>query len=238
MLETAILRLRAADETQKARSPLLSLCPDRQLATPLAVLGQTLLSRDVAAERAAAFAEGLARIAEAIGRNFPGNIFWDLDFVAATLSCLAEPRAMTTLADAIVELNDLFGSQTPIRFRYAHDFIYGFDWAKWVTRDPKNRKDVGPFTLEFLQSMRDRGSELLDLIAHDDPKYPKLPPGQDRNPFRFAREPAAEQLLHEDLARRGLLPVETWRVDAAPVWTRPFAELRDERARALGLETT
>jgi len=236
MLEAAIERLRAADEKLTERAPLLSLCPDRQSATPLVVLAGQLLPRDVAPELAGVFADGMSRIAEAIGRNFPGNIFWDLDFVAATLLSLPNPRAITTLADAIVEVHDLFGSQTTIRFRYAHDFIYGFDWAKWVARDPKSRKGFGPFTLEVLQSMRDRGGELLDLIAHDDAKYPQLLPGQDRNPFRFAREPGAEQRLHRDLARRGLLPVETWRVDAEPAWRRPYAKLRDERARELGLE--
>ena len=53
--------------------------------------------------------------------------------------------------------------------------------------------------------------------------------------FGFSREPEDELRLFRDLAARGLLPVEAWRLETAPTWDRPFTDLRAERARVLGL---
>ncbi|MCA9707587.1 MAG: aldo/keto reductase [Myxococcales bacterium] len=138
--------------------------------------------------------------------------------------------------EQIAALQDLFGQGTAIRFRYVHDFVYGFDWAKWVARDPAARASVGPFEPPFLAFMLERGHQLLQLIADGrDRKYPPLPDDRPRNPFGFSREPEAEIALHQSLAADGLLPVEAWRVDAQPRWDRPYAELRRQRALALGL---
>jgi hypothetical protein len=113
--------------------------------------------------------------------------------------------------------------------------LYGFDWAKWVAREPQARSIVGPFDAEFLRGMHQRGSELLELIAQDSEKYPTLSPGRDRNPFRFARDPGAEETLHRDLAQQNLLPLKAWSLSGDPVWDRPYAELRSQRASDLGL---
>ena len=129
----------------------------------------------------------------------------------------------------------LYGMRSPVRFQYVHDFTYGYDWAKWVRRSPRDRSHVGPFELDFLRYSRRRGHELLALIARDDAEYPSLPDDRPRNVFRFSRDPDEEILLLRDLASRDLLPVEAYRTDASPRWDRPFAELRDERALALGL---
>jgi hypothetical protein len=238
----ALDRLRATDVSLEARVTLSSLCPGRARATPLASLAEQLLPRNAPLEVAAAFAGSLSDIGEAIQRNFPGNLFWDLDFLAAWLLRIdgnAEPaeraHAMERAARAIVSLHNLFSHASRIQFRYAHDFLYGFDWAKWVARAPEARAHVEPFGLEFVHGMQQRGAEILALIARDDDKYPNINPGSDRNPFRFARDPRAEDLLHRDLAARGSLPLAAWSVAAEPVWDRPYAELRNERARALGL---
>ncbi|MEZ4231034.1 MAG: ferrochelatase [Polyangiaceae bacterium] len=232
--------LRAADEVLAASGVLRrSLCPERQLATSLLDLGARLRS-EIPRGCEGAFARGLASIARAELRNFPENIFWDFDYTASSLveeaSAAVEPaRHLTHACALIVELQDLFGSATEIRFRYGHDFIYGYDWAKWVRKDPAARRGVGPFDLEFLRFLHHRGHELLELIAEDDTKYPTLRTSEPRNPFEFSREPSAEAALHESLARDHLLPVESWRLDATPVWDRPFQRLRRERAEALGL---
>jgi hypothetical protein len=189
-----------------------------------------------------ALARGLASIAAAMRRAFPGNIFGDLDYLAASLWRGAQRAPQGPLpflreqCEQVATLQALFGQGTTIRFRYVHDFLYGFDWAKWVAREPNARSSVGPFDPEFLAFMGSRGHELLELIAQGrDPKYPPLPGGRPRNPFGFSREPAAEIALHQHLAREGLLPVEAWRIDAHPRWDRPFAELRRQQALRLGL---
>lgn len=232
-------RLAEAD-VRLASTPWRSLAPGRMRARALAEVGQQVLGhRDDAVARA--LAEALATIGLAMQRAFPQNIFGDLELLAAALwgQALAADEAVALLraqGRRIAELQALFGRGTPIRFRYVHDFVYGFDWAKWVAKDPTARAHVGPYDPVFLAFMERRGHELLELIAAGrDRKYPPLPDGRPRNPFGFSREPAAEIALHRELARTGLIPVEAWRVDARPQWDRPYAALRREVAERLGL---
>ncbi len=220
--------------------PVRSLAPGRGRATPLAQLGRALLTGGEGPAFANAFGRGLGALALAQLDAFPGNLFWDLDFVAATLLAqgreAADPAAdLDARFGLMAELQHLYGRHTPIGFSYVHDFTYGFDWAKWVGREPKQDGSVGPFDWDFLIYMRERAHELLDLIGRGDRKYPKLPPGEARNPFPFSRAPEAELLLFPELAQRGLVPVETWRMDAEPDCARPYHQLRVEVARELGL---
>ncbi len=196
-----------------------------------------LVTRD-APRWAAPLRDALAEIESAAAAAFPDNIFWDAELLAASLVRTGEAEgaaALAALARQIAALHAAYGRSTAIRFRYVHDFLYGFDWAKWIRRDPAERADVGPFERPFVEHMEQRADELLRLIAEDDRTYPTLPEGQVRNPFPFSREPADEALLLRDLAARGLVPVEAWDPDAAPRWDRPWAEIRVERARALGI---
>ncbi len=236
--------LARTDATLDARGVLRkTLAPSRPHATRLCDLAATLFAREPPAS--ARLAEGLTRtlgsVADVIVTNFPENIFWDVDFLVASLwrdAGRAGDRAEAHLdesAELVVELNALFGCHTDIRFRYTHDFIYGYDWAKWVKRDPAARASVGPFALRFLRALKGRARELLALIAEDDEKYGRLQGQAPRNPFGFSREPACEELLHRDLAAKHLLPIESWNIDALPAWDRPFPELRAGRAQALGL---
>ena len=114
--------------------------------------------------------------------------------------------------------------------------MYGYDWAKWVARDPARRDWVGPFDQEFLRYSRRRAGELFELIQRDDTRYPRLHDGGFRNPFGFSRQPAAETALFEDLAHDRLIPVEAWRIGAEPSWDRPFADLRLKRAERIEQE--
>lgn len=231
--------LQAADEELERRGVLRrSLCPTPRLATPLAVLGEALLP-ELPQRAEGAFTQALAAIALAELGSFPNNLFWDLDYLAMSLARQAltseQPaRLLGEVAAEVVALQRVFGGHE-IRFRYAHDFIYGYDWVKWVNKAPEERCGVGPFDLPFLRALHRRGEELLDLIEADDATYPRLRGPEARNPFGFAREPWAEERLHRSLAAEGSIPVESWRLDASPRWDRPYQRLRAERAQALGL---
>ncbi|MGB1014641.1 MAG: ferrochelatase, partial [Nannocystaceae bacterium] len=186
-----------------------------------------------------ALRDGLCALVRAQLANFPGNLFWDFDYLAIAVTrqacCQPDPRGHLEACFArMVELQTLFGQGTPIRFRYVHDFAYGYDWAKWVQRAPEKRQAVGPFDWDFLTYMHHRGHELLALIEADDSKYPRLRDTRSRNPFGFSREPEAERILHADLAARGLIPVANWDPNAAPTWKLDYASLRLERASVLG----
>lgn len=185
-------------------------------------------------------ATGVAELADAQRESFPDNLCCDLDFLVA--HTLRRARATARPADDVADrlgqvcrLQRLYGRDTAIRFSYVHDFVYGFDWAKWVGRDPDLRAGVGPFDTVFLDHLERRAHVMLGLIAVDDPVYGQIAEEQARNPFPFSREPAAELSLHRDLAARGLVPVAAWDPDANPTWHRAFATLRVERAAALGL---
>ena len=209
----------------------LTLDPSRERATSLEALHRSLVPRLADPGMEDALARGLVETASAIRRHFPDNLLWDFDALAAALVARCPDSASLLRAfEDVVALNALFGCETTIRFRYVHDFIYGFDWAKWVRRDPGARTGVGPFDAVFLTALLARGRELLELIAADDEKYPRLPDERARNPFVFSREPEDELRLHRALAAEGLVPVPAWRLDGTPTWDRPFADLRTARA--------
>lgn len=217
-------------------SPGVTLAPGRAAGRDLDEV--VALVTHEAPRWAAPLRDALAAIEQSAAAAFPDNIFWDAELLAASLVRTGEsdgPAALAELAHRIAGLHATYGRSTAIRFRYVHDFLYGFDWAKWIQRGPATRADVGPFERPFVEHMEQRAGELLCLIAEDDRTYPTLPEGQVRNPFPFSREPADEALLLRDLAARGLVPVEAWDPAAAPRWDRPYADLRIERARALGL---
>jgi len=211
-----------------------TLDPGRERATPTAALVPAPNDAAPSARRAA-LARGLFEVVEAWLENFPENIFWDLDLLARALWRLGEPIRIERRAGRIAELARGFGRQTAIRFQYVHDFSYGFDWARWVARDPEEREAVGPFDGAFLAHLEKRQAELLDLISKDDAQYPTLHGGQPRNPFGFSRTKPAERTLLRALAAEGAIPVQTWRPDGACTWDRPFARIREEKARELGL---
>ncbi|MGH1344707.1 MAG: ferrochelatase [Nannocystales bacterium] len=185
-----------------------------------------------------AFITGLVVAIDAMLVAFPDNLLWDLEGLAAKqleqARCSDDPaETLRHLWSRIAALQHLFGSQGPIRFRYIHDFVYGFDWAKWVAADPSCRAEVGPYDAAFIERMHRRGGELLELIAAGDSKYGPLEGPQARNPFGFSRTPADELALHRRLATQNALPVRAWDHSAKPDWQRPYAQLREEAAQAL-----
>lgn len=214
----------------------LTLNPNAERPTSLRALAETLTPGPLQQP----FANAIERVADAQLQAFPGNLFWDMDALAASLVRQArahhEPaQHLARLAGHVARLQRLFGADTAIHFRYVHDFIYGYDWAKWVKREPDTRADVGPFDEEFLIYSERRAGELMDLIAKNDAKYNQLPGGEARNPFGFSREPEDELRLFRDLAERELLPIRAWETDPPLDWSPSYLTLREERAEALGL---
>lgn len=214
----------------------LTLDSSRHEATPLSELVASLAGPEQLPQLAAA----ASAVAEAQLMSFPENLLWDFDFYLASIHARASESddysahlgKATTIT---VGLMRMYGQQSTIRFRYVHDFMYGFDWARWVRRDRGARAGVGPFSLEFLQQIETRGRDILTLIETDDAVYSKLSDAAPRNPFPFSREPDDELRLYRLLAERGCLPVEAWRLDARPDAGRDFDALREEAARRLGL---
>ncbi len=214
----------------------LTLDPCRPAATPLRELVASLAGHAEIEHLAAA----AVQVASAQLDNFPENLFWDFDRYLASVhehAAASKDYAASIEQSSLmtVGLMRLYGQQSKIRFRYVHDFMYGFDWARWVRRDPANRVGVDPFGTSFLSQSESRGRDILDLIEADDTWYPRLGDGVARNPFSFSREPEDELVLYRDLSARGLIPVQAWRIDAAPDWSRDFDALREARAKALRL---
>ena len=214
----------------------LTLDPDRSLATRLSDVVTALAEPPELRHLAAA----ASAVAEAQLQSFPENVLWDFDFYLASIHAEAcESPSYVAHLDRVMEITvglmRLHGQQSTIRFRYVHDFIYGFDWARWVRRDPGARLDTGPFSLRFLEQIETRGRDILTLIEADDAHYPKLSGPGARNPFSFSRDPDEELALYRRLAERGSIPVEAWRLDAQPDASRDFDRLREEAAESLGL---
>jgi hypothetical protein len=214
---------------------LASLGPRRPRASRLADLADRLLPPDVGRPKARAFARGMARVMLAFGKHFPTNLFWDTDLIAARLAAEPDPAATHELSARLVELCAQFGRSSPIRFRYLHDFLFGYDWCRWVAQAPDERRDVGPFDPPFLSYLLRRGAELRALIDRGDATYGRLEPGRFRNPFPFARDPGDEARLYRALAERDLIPVRAWQPDSRPSWGLPYADLRRKVAYELGI---
>jgi hypothetical protein len=217
-------------------SGALTLDPNRSVASPLIDLVAKLADSHQSPHLAAA----AAAVAEAQLQSFPDNLFWDFDFYLASIHRQALAASdyasyLARVARMTVGLMGLYGQRSTIRFRYVHDFMYGFDWARWVRRDPGGRARVEPFGLEFLRQTESRGREIITLVEADDALYPRLADGVSRNPFPFSRDPNDELPLYRLLAERGIVPVETWRRDAQPDAARDFDALRQDAARSLGL---
>ncbi len=235
LVETpAFARLQEVDATIDALPfPRRSLDPRRGRATSFTELFGELLKRHPAVADPEGLADGLGGFARGVVRNFPENLFWDFELLGMQLARANVVDRRERVA-SLERLHIRFGS-APIAFRYLHDFLYGFDWARWVRRAPADRAGVGPFDPPFLAYLEQRGEELLVLIAEDDTKYPELPAGQPRNPFGFSREPEDERRLMQLLEARQLIPARAFDFDAVPDATLDYVELRRAAARELGL---
>ncbi|MBW4684119.1 MAG: hypothetical protein KME40_03270 [Komarekiella atlantica HA4396-MV6] len=221
---------------------LLSLNPQKTVITSFAELGYLTAQKSTNTQILTTFRDTLEDIVHAQLQSFPENIFWDFDFMVHSMlsqALVADEGAVIFLksfGEKMVSLTDMFGTKTEIRFRYVHDFMYGFDWARWVQKDPQTRVHVEPFSLVFLDYLLAKGKELLQRIGQDKVKCYKLCDTGYRNPFTFSREPEDEYRLLTYLAQEQLIPVAAWNWNAHPVWNKPFQEIRQQLALKLNIQ--
>ncbi|MDZ8084041.1 MAG: hypothetical protein RMY16_00365 [Nostoc sp. DedQUE12b] len=221
---------------------LLSLSPQKTLITSFAELGNLIVEQKTDIQILTTIQATLESIVRTQLQNFPENIFWDFDFLVSSMlrqALNAEEGAIAFLkvfGEKMVCLTEMFGNHTEIRFRYVHDFIYGFDWARWVQKEPQKRAHIEPFSLVFLDYLLVKGKELLQRINHGQVVSYKLCETGYRNPFTFSREPEDEYRLLTCLAEEELIPVAAWNWNASPVWNKPFQEMRQQLALKLNIQ--
>jgi len=238
--------LHATDAHLASRTAWRTLDPDATAPRTLVALGQRILPARsdrpaLHEQQEIAWAMAISDLARAIARDFPQNIFADLDHVGSALRDVVAREghvALERTIDPLVRIHRTYGRRSAIRFRYVHDFLYGFDWTRWVARDPAARAAVGPYALPFLAHIEARAVELAALVEAGDPSYPPLAPDSFRNPFPFDREPDSEARLFLALARAGELPIEAFRESPPLSFERPYAALREARAESLGLSSS
>jgi len=234
--ESALRRLTEMDARFQTTVPIpLSLSPARTRATSLHDIGEALLTDDLDPSLMQAFADGLCLMVATKVDQFPENIFWDVDYLAACLLRLGDAHAIRDVTAHIVTLHEGFGRSSVINFRYVHDFMYGFDWARWVSHEPETRQGIGPFDKTYLYHVEEHRGELVGFIADHDAQFGFAADGVHHNPFRFSREPADERRLHEALAGDNLIPVQAWRFDSTCDWARPYTQIREQYAQKLGI---
>jgi hypothetical protein len=212
----------------------LSLNPHKNISTSFRDIGNIIAERTDDTQVIECLFNTLEGILRAQLHNFPENLFWDFDFMIYSMleqALSANVEAINFLevfGNKIIELMYMFGCEREIRFRYVHDFTYGFDWARWVKKDPVNRANTQPFSLAFLDYLYSKGKELLHKISIDDERYHQISTCSYRNPFRFSREPKDEYQLLTYLASYQLIPVAAWNWNAMTVWDKPFDQLREQ----------
>ncbi|MEH2364845.1 hypothetical protein [Nostoc sp.] len=221
---------------------LLSLNPHKTLITSFAELGNLIVEQNTDIQILTNLQETLVSIVHTQLQNFPENIFWDFDFLVNSMlrqALIADEGAvsfLTVFGEKMVSLIEMFGNKTEMRFRYVHDFMYGFDWARWVQKEPQKRAHIEPFSLVFLDYLLVKGKELLQRISHGQVTSYKLCDTGYRNPFTFSREPEDEYRLLTCLAEEQLIPVAVWNWNASPVWNKPFQEMRQQLALKLDIQ--
>jgi hypothetical protein len=221
---------------------LLSLNPQKTLITSFAKLGNLITEQNTEIEIILTLQKTLGNIVHTQLQNFPDNIFWDFDFLVSSMlrqALVADEGAINFLnifGEKMVSLIEMFGSKTEIRFRYVHDFMYGFDWARWVQKEPQKRAHIEPFSPVYLDYLLTKGKEILQRISHGQATSYKLCDTGYRNPFAFSREPEDEYRLLTCLAEEQLIPVAVWNWNASPVWNKPFQEMRQQLALELNIQ--
>ncbi|MEA5503312.1 hypothetical protein VB735_09365 [Halotia wernerae UHCC 0503] len=220
---------------------LLSLNPKKTLITSFAELENLVAAQTTDMQLISHLQSTLEVILDAQLQNFPENIFWDFDFMVSSIlrqALVANDGAdfLEYFGNKMVALTELFGIKKEIRFRYVHDFMYGFEWAKWVQKEPQNRAHIEPFSLFFLDYLLIKGQELVHRISLDQVSFYKLCDTGFRNPFSFSREPEDEYRLLTYLAEKQLIPVAAWNWNAHPIWNQPFEEIRQQLSLKLNIQ--
>nr|MCU0824608.1 hypothetical protein [Leptospira sp.] len=182
----------------------------------------------------------LISIVESIQFNFPHNIFFDIDYLSFEVinQCKSTNTDFLEQLDLkrkkLISIFELFGKDSKIKFRYIHDFIYGFDWLKWMLEKRNPMENQSPYGNDFLNYISSRGAELVLLIDQNDVKYPDLME-EYRNPFLFSRTPIEEEKLHRVLQETDSLPISSWDIFAIPKFDKNYSSIRTQTAHSLGI---
>lgn len=206
----------------------LSLDPDKKRPSSYLDLGRSVIDGNKSKYFYKNALSGLKDILESQIENFPDNIYWDCDYFLTLLFEQKNSSDLLNLCRKTVQLMGLYGRHSEIRFQFVHDFSFGFDWARWVRKNPEARKNVAPFDPVFLNYLCKRSSEIVDLIKKNDSKYHPLAHGQKRNPFKFRRDSEGEKLLLEHLAKQNLIPVTSWNKKPAFNWRPDYTTIREQ----------
>ena len=225
-------------KTKLNKKVRLSLSRNRLYATNTSQISKDLLPENSDTELRSTLLQGLRLLEEELFEHFPENIFADFDLLIAHIITKAKQtyspsKYLMERCEFISKLFALYGSNSIIRFQYVHDFIYGFDWARWVQKSPNLRGNVGPFDRVFLDHLFLRGNEICTLIKKNNAKYPKLASHKMRNPFPFSRSPQDEILLHGTLAKKNLIPVTSWSINGKFSHAWDFHKKRIDQANIL-----
>jgi len=220
-----------------------TLCPGRETAINSEFLETKLKSLLQSEGDWRAFEDFLLGFILTLQENFPGNLFYDLDYFLWSIVRTSKEEEfvfqneLQKKKDLIQKIFTTFGIHSKIKFQYAHDFLYGYDWCKWVREKQLGEKDITPFGYPFLLYILGRGKDMLQLVESDSLEYPSLEANSKsfRNPFLFQRSPSQEALVMRSLASEGKLPVLGWDLDFTPAPEVDFLKIRFERAQDLGI---
>ncbi len=217
-----------------------SLNPKQPLVNSFEEIETNLKSLSLSEAQMKILAFQLERILISVFHHFPENIFWDFDFLIHRLaknSLVSKDYnvGLNIYTNKLIAIFEIFGAHSPIKFRYIHDFVYGFDWLKWMLEKRTPTETEDPFGLDFLNYIHNRGLELVSLIQKNDTNYPDLE-GIYRNPFLFVRSTDEEICLHQDLSESGKIPIEAWNVFAIPKHDLNYSQFRLERSKELGID--
>ena len=209
----------------------LSLDPRKTCVTSFEELGRLFISSHLDSDALKIAINSITEIIQAQIKHFPSNIFWDFDAIFYQIIKIDNQSHCLEYCNLLLNLIRNFGMHSEIRFQYLHDFTFGFDWAKWVRKNPLERSKTSPFDISFLKSLNSRRLELVQLIRSNDRKYHKLTTPEPRNPYAFDRSPDYEKTLHQNLAKINKIPVCAWNADAKGQWNDDYNEIREHFAR-------
>ncbi|XMO23779.1 hypothetical protein ACKZJ7_13805 [Leptospira sp. 'Mane'] len=185
-------------------------------------------------------AEAVSEIVHGVMDHFPENIFWDFDYIVwkiienAIRSESDFERSIDLTKENFLNIFSIFGRHSTIKFRYIHDFIYGYDWLKWMLEKKRPGDNPDPYGFDFLDYISLRGVEMISLIKENDKNYPELN-GAYRNPFLHSRSDEDEIILMTDLALTGNIPIEAWNQQTNLKWDRNYSLIRHERSKQMGI---
>lgn len=178
----------------------------------------------------------VSAVIESVLYHFPENIFWDFDYMAQWFASIKSNEELKENCQQICLLQKLFGRESLVYFRYSHDFLYGFDWARWITKDPQHNHNSPPYSEKFMSHLEVRSVELSALIQKGDKDYFSNEDKKFRNPFKFDRKPQEETLLFTKLAAENDLPFQPWETNGGVFnWQKDYTAIREKYARDIGI---